>query len=315
MSIPKHDTKYGTLIYQGREYTLLNNPLPKELIGKYDQLDEEVRQPYCSAQWMNQQTRWEIRDQVLYFVEMFDEGILPLLIGENEMKATWVDMLAVHIATEIPLDRDGYRHTKEVVYFLELRFNDARHIATQKKEGKGFFDQSRRMVKYIGRQEGLYRFDTALLSFVEGSISLNAHGTIAEYMTNDLMLVGGSVCLERMLRDVDQVLYLCETIALHFHSDIPAIANRIVSTLSLISHGDTAKYCMFCHAEEDASTAVIPVETLEHIVESMKQILDRHEDDHFDLPPIAVQGRSVSVDREDGEENAPRMTIQIFVGL
>ncbi len=311
MSIPKHNTKYGTLIYQGREYALLNSLLPRELTGKYDQLGEEVMRPYCSAQWMKQQTRWEIRDQVLYLVEMFDEKILPLLIGEHEMKAIWVDMLAVHIATEIPLDRDGYRHTKETVHFLELRFNDARHIVTQKKEGKGFFDQSRRMVKYIGRQEGLYRFDSVLLSFVEGGVSLNAHGTIAEYMTNDLMVIGGSVCLERMLRDVDQVLYLCETIVPHPHSDIPAIANRIVSTLSLISHGDTAKYCMFCHAEEDASTAVIPVETLEY----MKRILDRHEDDHFDLPPIAVQGRSVSVDREDGQEDAPWMTIQIFVGL
>jgi len=308
--MPQHDTTYGILVYLGREYRLLNNPLSKELIEKYKQLSEEMKQPYCSAPWLNQQTKWEIRDHVLYLTEMFREDLLMLLIGLDEQKATWVDMLSVYIATEIPLDRDGYCHTKETVHFLELGFNNARHIATQKKEGKGFFDQSRRMVNYLGRQEGLYRFDRALLSFVKGGISLNAHGTIAEYMTNDLKVIKHSICLERMLRDVDQVLYLCKTIALYPSSDMAVIANRIVSTLSIISQGNTTKYCIFCNAEEGVSKDI-----QEQMLKAIKKVWDSHEDNYFDLVSTGIQNIKAPESKRDRYEDAPRVIIQIFVGL
>jgi hypothetical protein len=100
VSILRYGTIHGKLFLRGRQYELLNRPMPQWLFDDYCHRSDLPPEPYCSAPWKNQKVHWEYTKGQLYMTMMFRPEILPKLIGSNRLTVTWpttLELLVVRL--------------------------------------------------------------------------------------------------------------------------------------------------------------------------------------------------------------------------
>jgi len=244
MSIPRHDTIRGKLIHGGREYRVLNAPLPDTLIEHYQTLDARHKPEPSTAPWNQHQLTWTLKSDGLYLSEMYRSDLLPRLVGSDEIKADWVDRLDLHIATEKPLISGKALFEEEVRHMLFVWFEDGRWVENLKvqQEADGFW----RNGVYIEAQDGIYTFRSDLIRYTDAGFTLESthedNNLIAEALNTLLPHPAHphdplGMLLETWQRERKRILYYLDRISFGAAHTIEARAEEIADQIVTVTDG------------------------------------------------------------------------------
>jgi hypothetical protein len=93
MSVPMPDTTFGDIIYKGKKYRILSNPLNKEIREKVTQYKREKGIIFSSEPWNSEKYSWEIRENSLYLkkISVFQsQNLIPIFFNnKEEIFAKW----------------------------------------------------------------------------------------------------------------------------------------------------------------------------------------------------------------------------------
>jgi len=92
MSIPMPDTTFGDIIYKGKRYRILSNPLNKEIREKVAQYKREKGIIFSSEPWSSEEYSWEIRENRFYLkkISIFQsQNLIPIFFNKEEIFAKW----------------------------------------------------------------------------------------------------------------------------------------------------------------------------------------------------------------------------------
>lgn len=185
MSIPRHDVSRGKLIYKGREYKVLNRPLSNELLVKCNSLDTNAIQTFTTALWMFNQCKWEIKKKKLYLTEIFQSNLLKKLTAKSELEVFWVDKLVVYVVTEVPIPSKKSLG-KEILHRIDIIFRNGKYIGTEQHASTDYGIQIKRMVNYMGAQQGMFTFDKECITLGSDGIKLDCGDKFVRYLENDI---------------------------------------------------------------------------------------------------------------------------------
>ena len=289
MSVPRHDTIRGKLLYNGREYRVLNAPLPDAFINRYNALEPERRQAYSTAPWNNHKLTWVLKKDGLYLTEMFRDDLLPYMFDRHELKANWVDHLDIHIATEIPLSSEEDFFKKERLYFLRLEFEQATFRSASRLCSSSYGIQMRRIVNYLSRQTGIYTFQSNLLTFDRGMIRLKSAARQKDFFEDDFNEMLRSTvetrkqfaeCLKKIQTQNKRVLYFCNEVSLSGTRDIGHIAGEISEQIVTVTGGSFSSFLVHLADDEGRFLSTAGSHALKKHLEMM---LEAKEKKFFDL--------------------------------
>ena len=185
MSVPRHDVSRGELSYNGRKYKVLNRPLSNELLEKCNSLNKKDIQLFTTALWMFHRCKWEIRKKKLYLTEMFQSNLLKKLTGKSELEAYWVDKLSIHVATEVPIACKKSLG-KEILHRIDIIFRNGKYIGTEQYASTDYGIQIKRMVNYMGAQQGMFTFNKECIALGSDGIKLDCRDKFVRYLENDI---------------------------------------------------------------------------------------------------------------------------------
>ncbi len=91
MSVPNKNTTWGNILYEGKEYGVLNTQLSDEIVQKLNQYQKyNDLQTYTSAPWMRK-IDWCVENGQLYLTKLYTNEIHKEIFGsEEKILADWV---------------------------------------------------------------------------------------------------------------------------------------------------------------------------------------------------------------------------------
>ncbi len=96
MSVPKKDTTWGEVLYEGKKYGILNGfHLSEEIWGKYEHYTGDKGCALSTAPWATIKVFWSIENNRLYLTRFCSDGLLTELMGSEKILADWVEELSL----------------------------------------------------------------------------------------------------------------------------------------------------------------------------------------------------------------------------
>ena len=91
MSVPKKNTTWGEVLYEGEIYGVLDGfHLSEEMWEKYEQYNGDKRCIKSTAPWSTMKINWSIEEDKLYLIGLCEEGLLTELFSTEKILADWV---------------------------------------------------------------------------------------------------------------------------------------------------------------------------------------------------------------------------------
>lgn len=96
MSVPKKDTIWGEVLYEGKKYGILYGfNLSEEIWEKYEHYTGDKGRMESTAPWATIKVFWSIEDNRLYLTRLCSDGLLTELMGSENVLADWVEELSL----------------------------------------------------------------------------------------------------------------------------------------------------------------------------------------------------------------------------
>ena len=94
MSVPKKETTWGELLYDGKKYGVLNGfHLGKDIEAKLEKYIGGKIWMGSTAPWATVKVEWSIEGDKLYLVKLLTDGTMKKLLGSEKILADWVEEL------------------------------------------------------------------------------------------------------------------------------------------------------------------------------------------------------------------------------